>query len=419
MQYTREAVMPELKGSVFLLAAMLAMPLAAEPPKIDLPARIAANSLPFAYDAATGLSGPGAAFLEKATADSQFVLLGEDHYLRETPLFSAAFYRMLHARHGFRHLVVEQDRYAMEDVLAPARRGDAVKIGQWVGRYPGSFEFGSDQDIELLALAGRLDPGPAAICGIEQAVGAPRYLEELARRAPNARLRAEVDELRTLALKLDAEPTYSVNFLIAPGITARLEKLRADFAAKPDSRADEMLLGLVRSSEIFGYYRRAEAGEPVGLYNNTVRETWFKRLFMRCYRQMAARGALPKAMFKFGANHMFRGKNPTQAFPIGNFAHEFAIANGHEAYGVFILPLIGKGYGGTPPEIRVMLPAEAPSAPMVIDLRALRPLQRFLRASLKDSEATAFREIINGYDAIVLLPGESPATMKLSGLKPL
>ena len=66
-----------------------------------------------------------------------------------------------------------------------------------------------------------------------------------------------------------------------------------------------------------------------------------------------------------------------------------------------------------------MLPREAPTAPIVVDLRPLRPVQRFLRASLKDSEGMAFREIINGYEAIVVLPNERPATMKLSGLKPL
>jgi len=403
----------------FLLAvAILAAPgIAADIPKVDLPAKIAASSRPFTYDADGGLSGPGGAFIESATANSQFVLLGEDYYLRETPRFAAALYGMLHARHGFRHLVVEQDLYAMEDVLAPERRGDAKKIGKWVRRYPGSFEFGSDQDIGLLALAGKLDRGPMAICGIEQAVGAPRYLEDLARMAPRSEVRNEVEALHALALKLDSEPTYSVNFLIAPGTLERLERLRSIYGAQPGSRADEMLLGLIRSAEIFGYYRRAEAGEPVGLFNNTVREDWFKRLFMRCYRHMAGDGALPKAMFKFGSNHMFRGKNPTQAFPIGNFAHEFAIANGREAYGLLIVPLIGTGYGDIPAELRVMLPAEVPLVPTVVDLRALRPLQRWLRAPLKEVESTAFREIVNGYDAIVLLPGEGPATMMLSGLR--
>lgn len=409
------------RPGLFLLAmAMLATPGGAvDGPKIDLPSMIASSSRPFAYDAVTGLSGPGGTFLEAATANSQFVLVGEDHYLRETPRFAAALYQMLHARHGFRHLVVEQDRYAMEDVLSPERRGDAKEIGKWVRRYPGSFEFGSDQDIELLALAGRLDRGTTAICGIEQAVGAPRYLEELARMAPRAEVRAEAEALHAMAQRLDSQRAYSVNFLIAPDMLERLEKLRHIYGAQPGSRADEMLLGLIRSAEIFGYYRRAEAGEPVGLFNNTVREDWFKRLFMRCYRRMADGGVLPRAMFKFGSNHMFRGKNPTQAFPIGNLAHEFAIANGHEAYGLLIVPLTGNGYGDIPPGIRVMLPADAPIAPTVVDLRALRPLQRWLRAPLKDAESTAFREIVNGYDAIVLLPGEGPATMVLSGLNPI
>ncbi len=81
--------------------------------------------------------------------------------------------------------------------------------------------------------------------------------------------------------------------------------------------------------------------------------------------------------------------------------------------------MTGKGYGEIPAEIRVMLSAEAPAVPTVVDLRALRPLQRWLRAPLKDAESAAFREIVNGYDAIVLLPGEGPATMTLSGLRPI
>ena len=40
-----------------------------------------------------------------------------------------------------------------------------------------------------------------------------------------------------------------------------------------------------------------------------------------------------KAMFKFGANHLYHGKNPTQAFPIGNLAHEMALANDAPAFG--------------------------------------------------------------------------------------
>lgn len=396
--------------------ATIHAPLAAADPE---PAKlIATHSRPFSFTN-EALAGPGADFLEAATADSQFVLFGEDHYLHDTPVFAAALFRMLRERHGFRHLVVEQDRIAMEDALAPANRGDARRLGALAARYPNLFEFASDQDLELLALVGRLEKGPEAICGIEQALGPVRYFDELAAAAPNRAVRAEIAALRAHALMRDPDARYSVNFLSEARIEQRLERLRAEFGAKPGSRHDEMLLGLMRSAEIFSYYRRAEAGEPVALFNNTVREAWFKRLFMDCYRRAAKRGALPKALFKFGANHMYRGKNPTQAFPIGNFAHEFAIANGKDAYGLFVLPLTGAGYADVPDWLKVMLPATPPAQPVIVDLRALRPMQRLVRAPLKESDHTPFREVINGFDAIVILPGEKPATMKLSGLKGL
>jgi len=409
--------MRQLSGFTALAAiALSASPLAAADP--EPAALIAANMRPFAFADGT-LSGPGAAFLEAATADSQFVLFGEDHYLRDTPVFAAALYRMLRERHGFHQLVVEQDRVAMEDALAPANRGDARKLGALASRYPNLFEFASDQDLELLALVGRLEKGPGAICGIEQALGPVRYFDELSGAAPNAAVKAEIAALRTLALSLDPDRVYSVKFLSEAGVQDRLEKLRVAFGARPGSRHDEMLLGLARSAEIFGYYRRSAAGEPVGLFNNTVREAWFKRLFMACYRRAATGKALPRALFKFGANHMYHGKNPTQAFPIGNFAHEFAIANGMEAYGLFVLPLTGPGYADVPDWIRVLLPATPPAGPVVIDLESLRPVQRALRVGLKDADQTAFRELVNGFEALVVLPGEAPATMALSGLKGL
>ena len=408
----------ELLQALIIVSAtlMICSPVVAEPVAPDLVKLVAENSRPLSFDGGV-LAGPGAAFLEAATSDSQFVLLGEDHYLHDTPIFAGALLSMLHDRHGFRHLVVEQDRVAIEEALAPGNRGNAARIGALASRYPNLFEFSSDQDLQLLALAGRLNAGPQAICGIEQALGPVRYFDELAVSAPSAAVRTDIDALRALALKLDADLVYSVNFLIEPGMTERLVKLRADFGAAAGSRQDELLLGLVRSSEIFGYFRRAQAGEFVGLLNNTVRESWFKRLFMDCYRQAAKQERLPKAMFKFGSNHMYRGKNPTQAFPIGNFAHEFAISNGSEAYGIFVLPLRSVGYDGIEDWMRVILPKEAPLKPTVVDLRALRLYQRLLRAPLKDADQTSLRETINGFDAIVILPGERPATMVLSGLK--
>ena len=388
----------------------------AAPPEPDVQQLIASNSLPLDF---TGghLAGPGAALLEEATADSQFVLLGEDHYQHDVPILGDALFRMLRAKHGFHHLVVEQDRIAIEDSLKPGNRGNAAKLGALAHRYPGLFEFASDQDLELLADVGRLSSGPTAICGIEQALGPERYFDELRELAPNAAVRSEIERLRARAVQLDAPRKYSVNFLIDGSTERELADLRSRFGAKPGSRADEMLFALARSAEIFGYYRRSEAGEPVGLYNNTVRETWLKRLFMRCYQRAASSETLPKMMFKFGANHMYHGMNATQAFPIGNLAHEFAIANGHEGYGIYVQGLKdGAGYDKLPDWLKAVFPAHVPDKPLLVNLRSLRPYQRFLRAKLQPDDIEPFRKLINGYDAIILLPHLRPADIELSGL---
>jgi hypothetical protein len=149
-----------------------------------------------------------------------------------------------------------------------------------------------------------------------------------------------------------------------------------------------------------------------------VREAWIKRQFARCYREATKAEALPKFVFKFGDNHMIRGKNSTQAYPIGNFAHEFAIWNGARAYGIRIVS-VGKdaAWGELPAWMRLLLPAQAPATPIVVDLEALRPLQRRWRERLAVEERAAFNDFVNGYDAIVVLPGEGPASMAYSGLK--
>ena len=195
----------------------------------------------------------------------------------------------------------------------------------------------------FLAQAGDLVPGSDAIWGVEQATGAARYLEELVALAPNEAARDRAAALLAAATAADPGPGYrSTGSRRRPRPTI-LAGLAAVYPAPAGSRPARLIEGLTKSAEIFGYYRRAEAGEYVGLYNNTVREEVLKRNFLERYRAAATPAGLPKALFKFGANHLYHGKNPTQAFPIGNLAHEMAIANGAMGFGLYVIAL-GDGY---------------------------------------------------------------------------
>lgn len=389
----------------------------ADPPPAPLAADlVAANLHEFKYTDG-GLSGPGAAFLRQATARSQFVLLGEDHMDHATPVFAGALFRMLHADHGFRFLVVEQDPVAIEEALAPPARGDVDAIGRVAGRWTSLFEFDSDEDLALLAMVGAMEPVGPAIWGVEQTTGASRTLAELVELATNPVAREAAASLLATVQRLDPGPAYTLNWLGGPDAEAQIAALAALYRAPPGSRAARLLQSLATSAEIFGYYRRASAGEYVGLYNNTVREATMKANFLEQYRHAAAGGALPKAMFKFGANHLYHGKNPTQAFPIGNLAHELAIANGAEAYGLYVIPL-GPGYrsyADYPAWMKPLLPASEPRVPTLVDLHALRRYQRVLRAGVAPDEAWEQMALLHGYDALVILPDSRPAIRSTGG----
>ncbi len=397
----------------FILAAQAALAVAQVPTPAELVAR---SSHAFAYDDAS-LTGNGAQFLREQTADCQFVLFGEDHMDHATPIFAGALFHMLHDQHGYRHLVVEQDPLAIEEALAPAVRGHADHIAALTRRWPTLFEFDTDEDLSLLAMVGKLVPGPDAIWGVEQATGASRYLEELVTLAPDPVARDRANSLLTAARDADPGPRYSVNWLIAPQTATDLAELAAVFRSPADSRAARLQARLAKSAEIFGYYRRAEAGEFVGLYNNTVREETLKENFLQRYRAVAARGNVPKAMFKFGANHLYHGKNPTQAFPIGNLAHEMAIAQGSKAYGIFVI-MLGAGYRtyeDYPAWLRPLLPAAEPRTPTLVDLRALRPYQRLFKDTTTPEDLWQQRALLHGYDAIVVLPDSRPGQRQLGG----
>lgn len=404
-----------MRGLIIALAMLAASTnaTAAEPDTAKL---LADNSHVFSIDAGE-LRGPGAELIRGATADAEFVLSGEDHFDTLTPRFHSALYRLVNRAHGIDRVVVELDPLAIEGMDWKPGADDLQKIAGLAKRYPLLIGFSSDPDLQFLADV-RAVSGRESLWGIEQAQSPERYLEELGRLAPTADTRAETAALLSEARAVRSREDFGPYLAKAVPTLARLEALKKSFAAKPGSRADTLLTGLAKSIEIYSYYTRAEAGEPVGLYNNTVREAWMKKNFLAHYTaETARRGKPAKSMFRFGANHMYHGKNPTQAFPIGNLAHELAIVNGQSAYGLYIVGFGGyTKWGETPGWMKPVLPAVEPAQPVLIDLRALRPVARYYALQVAEGDRWQLRDLIQGFDALVLLPGSSKATWALTGL---
>lgn len=402
---------------LLMLAAMMALAIPAgaqTPPAPDTRALLAANTRPFQLTAA-GIEGPGADFLLAQTANAQFVLLGETHHDRDLPVFAGALFGRLQREHGYRYLVVEQDPLAIDAVNAT--RGDLGQIVALAKRYPPHIGFAADPDLRLLAEVAKTSrPGDPAIWGLEQAQGATRYLEELVTLAPTPITRTLAQQLHDEAKAKETRAAQGAFLHDDPTVLARLQALEGAFDPKPGSRADRLLTGLITSAEIYSYNRRANAGERVGLYNNTEREALFKRHFMAAYGPAAKGAAKPKALFKFGGWHMYRGRSPGGAFTIGNFAHEFAIANGMEAYGLSVLP-VGEGYQSLAdvPWLAPLFPDGPPKTPVVLDLRPLKPWGRAFTSQLEPARQSELRDYLHAHDAVVILPGSAKATWDLTG----
>ena len=403
-----------------LLLALAALTLATgaaaqTPAPVDTKALLAANTRPFTY-ADGGLAGPGADFMLGQLKASQFVFLGESHHDRETPIFAGALYARLQRDLGYRYLAVEQDPLAIEAVNS--YRGDLAKIAGLSKRHPTHIGFSSDQDLAFLAQASKsAGPGAPTVWGLEQAQGVAPYLEELLPLAPNTAVKATTQALLDQA-RLKETRTNPGAFLHDDATTLpRLMAMQAAYGAKPGSRSDVLLTGLVTSARIYSYNRRANAGERVGLYNNTEREALFKRAFMGHYRRVATPATLPKVMFKFGSWHGYRGRSPGGAFTIANFAHEFAIANGQEAYGIVVVPTGGYEADVTEegPWMKALFPDGPPKSPVILDLRALQPWSRVFANQVPVDQQAALRDYIFAHDAVVVLPNSAKATWDLTG----
>ncbi|CAN5597525.1 hypothetical protein BH10PSE5_BH10PSE5_33130 [soil metagenome] len=401
---------------LILVAVSLATgALAQTPAPIDTRPLLAANTRPFTY-AEGRLAGPGADFMFGQLANSQFVFLGESHHDHEVPIFAGALYARLQGDLGYRYLTVEQDPLAIEAVNS--YRGDLSKIVALARRYPTHIGFASDQDLAFLAQAAKsARPGDPTVWGLEQAQGAAPYLEELLPLAPDAATRAATQALLDEVRIKETRANQGAFIHDAATTLPRLTALQAAYHAKPGSRADVLLTRLVTTARIYSYNRRAMAGERVGLYNNTEREALFKTTFMGHYRQVAKGKTLPKVMFKFGSWHGYRGRSPGGAFTIANFAHEFAISNGKEAYGIVVVPTGGYDADVTEegPWMKALFPDGPPRQPVILDLRALQPWSRAFVNQVPADQQAALRDYIFAHDAVVVLPNSAKATWDLTG----
>jgi hypothetical protein len=411
-----------MRTVLWLLVPSVLIPLPASGQDSILSAALRDNRHVVELDSAGDLSGDGGELLLAAGRDAQFFLIGEDHGIAEVPALAAALFKAL-APFGYAHLAIETGEPVAEHLNRLAREPDAkAAIGDFVRDYwPGVPFYGLEEEAELLiATVAAVGGGDDVIWGLDYDVMGDRYaLHRLLELAPSEAARRESAVVIAVAdsmldSALDAGNPAGV-FMFA-GQDTLIAQLRAAYAPQSGSEADRIIALLEETLHINAAFLERRYGD-----SNTLRARHLKRQFLRRYRGAGgANGERPRAMFKFGANHLVRGLNFTQVYDLGTLVHELAEAEGGRAFGLMALGGEGSmaahfnprtfGYKPGPVEthglVELLYEEAEPGSWSLFDLRPLRELLRDGELGEVDERA---RQAIRGYDAVLILSGSGPS----------
>lgn len=368
------------------------------------------------------VSGAGMGVLSDATAGAQFVLIGEDHGIRQIPQFAATVFEMLAPR-GFHTLALEigpEVTPTLEELAASV--DGAARMKEFNNKFPFSVAFyGWQEEFAFLQRCARATKdGRVNLWGLDQELmGSSGYL---LRKIADEKLGPAAKTMADQLIKTETEIYAAVAKTGDPSglfmLSASDDELNA-FAellrTQGTPRAQEMLASLVKSRDI---YKKNMGSE--GFASNRERSLLMKENFKRDYTAaMDAGDAMPKVMFKFGAFHMYRGINMIHNNDIGDMVSELADWDGKKSVHIMILGVkgtqlafagIGKPGVEAPLDLKSdprgdfsflapMFDNMLPGSWTMYDMRELR-----LHFGAYGKLDTELERVIFGYDFVVLVP---------------
>jgi hypothetical protein len=371
------------------------------------------------------LTGSGARFLRDATQHVQFFVLGESHYVAEIPRFSSAIFNELHASAGFNHYAIEYGPVIGHMLSAPSVRGEESRTFELARRYPYAFQFWYDEELKAISgIGGQSRSRTDAIWGIDNEWGALHILERLVKLAPTKEARAVATALADQARTLETQRSFDINaeikrFITSPDSAAFIH-LREVFHPARDSEAASLIEALVTSNQIYRDDAAANRGLPLGYRANSERERYMKELFLDQYRKAQRSGdSLPRVLVKIGSVHGGKWLSQTHTHALGNFLHEFAIANSQASFHLvaWLVNEPGTYWSITDdPAFQLLGRAGSTRETVIVDFRPLRDL--WVAGRLKAMSGDMVKWMF-GYDAVLLIgSGTRGSYDQLKGLAP-
>lgn len=321
-----------LSPIIFVIGLGIAVPAHSQSYHFD--SLLMANSYEINYQDGR-YSGPGLEFLADEASKSQFFCLCEEHNLLELNQLSSYLFQEYHDQFGYNYLVLEQGCAISSFYGLPEYRGNYESLASLVRNYPQSPTFATDEELRLIADAGRISTSPInPIWGVDQDLGALHILERLKELAPNQKAQKKAAELADLARYYEMDRINGDTLFMSMKATPEMfSELPVLFQAKPDSEAAFLIEALQRSNRIYTNNRLGIQGEITQYKSVSEREHSMKLRFLEQYRKAQEAGdSQPKVFAKMGHYHLLRGIYRLKVTTFGNLLSELAISNGSQNF---------------------------------------------------------------------------------------
>ncbi len=403
---------------LYCFIAMLPLSLFAQDSLIT--AYVQKHVYPLTFENGT-LSGKGADFLEQAAQSSPFFLIGEDHGIAEIPLFTAALLHTIR-QHGYQYFATETGPITANFLQQAASKPNWQEAyAEFLTSYPWSIPFYSLKE-ECTILDALFEQQPSdyrLLWGLDQEF-AGSYRLNFQQLATNAQTEASRQVAEAFFDR--AMAAYDASFVKKNPQRSFLATVTADDFTELKNAfkgQDDNLDQIRQLEESTNIYRLWYQGK--GYQSNYQRAEMMKRHFLHYYSEAKARDQQqPKVLFKFGANHMYRGLNGLNVSDIGNFVSEIASQMGTTSFHLYTIGRQGTKNAFTPfsqSEADKQKPynykdyldrvdfspllAAANQGWAIVDLR---PLREALFNNIIKEMHPGLEKVVWSYDAVLVIP---------------
>ncbi|OJJ14183.1 hypothetical protein BKI52_43720 [marine bacterium AO1-C] len=350
-------------------------------------------------------SGKGWEKVLQAAQKHKYFLIGEDHGFAEVPKLTAALAKQV----NYQVFVSEIDSVTASLMQELAQKS-AADIQQFHQQNPSALSFYSA--VEEFELAKLLAKQGAAFWGLDQVslFSTGLVLRQLAKKASGKKVKSlalQLSEKSDNLFRESAKTGKYDNIFIFSTPKSTLDQLEKA-CVNENAQAKALLRELLITWKI---YNKAGHKRRIAHMKQKLLNYYFAQ------RSKAQKGS--KVLFKFGANHVAKGKSLLSSYDIGNLLANLAHAENEQTYHLMIVGKTGvansflptKGMNQTRFDIANKKNPLNGLTPFYGQLKQegwaffdLKPIRKKLNKKRVFVKSKILERVIQGYDGLIIIP---------------